>query len=181
MARPPSWAARRSSQADELAVAIHAIDDFARSIQNADAKASALGAVLGLVIGSLVQNTTLLRACQSHTGLGIAFVLFLVSLVVAGVFLGMTQVPRLTTADGTSRIAFPAVARTDEFPTGTRGMSLHDEVWLQARILATIALAKFRYLRIALIATGLCLVAFLYCWLATMACASPAAPSLGLL
>ena len=170
----------RLSAQDELAVALHTIDDFGRSIQGADAKAGVLTAVLGLVVGSLVNEATgnraaLFRASYALRVPGAAFVVFLVSLAVAGVALGMTQVPRLMTTTGSCRLAFPAAAHRGPRPphalhqvprTRSSVVDLHDEAWRQAEVLATIAMRKFRHLRIALPSTGLCVAAFV-CWLIT--------------
>lgn len=165
---------RRLSPHDELAVALHTIDDFGRSIQIADAKAGMLTAALGLVTGGAASNlggadAGPLLAAPSHAGVPfVAFWVFLVSLLVAGVALGMTQLPRLNATVEACRLAFPSAARWGCRPTAPTVVELRDEAWRQAEILASIAMRKFHHLRIALLATGVCILAFL-CWLITSA------------
>lgn len=154
---------------DDLVVALHAIDDFGRSIQGADTKAGALAAVLGLMIGSLVNDiadgrAALLTGAHLRGASGVTFLIFMICMLASGVALGLTQVPRLRTTAGTCRLAFPSYARIG---LGARTEScgrLNEEAWRQAEVLAGIAMTKFRYLRIALIATGASVVGFL-CWL----------------
>jgi hypothetical protein len=178
---------RRLSLSDELAVALHTIDDFGRSIQSADAKAGALAAVLGLLIGSLVNDASgsprTLLVAEHATGVpGMLFGGFLVSLLAAGVSLGLTQVPRLATGRRTCRLSFPSVAGSGVGsvagsggrPTGGAGTvggpdggDVTDDAWHQAGVLAAIAMTKFRYLRIALVTTGTCVITFVS-WLVTV-------------
>lgn len=151
----------RLDPSDELAVALHTIDDFGRSIQSADTKAGALAAVLGLIVGGLVNDLAgadvRLLTRQGVLGApGPAFAVFLVSLVVAGVALAMTQIPRLTTGEHPCRLAFPSVARD-----GVRGVDLTGEAWQQVEVLAGIAMTKFRHLRLGLLSTCACVVSFL--------------------
>lgn len=153
---------------DELAVALRTIDDFGRSIQSADAKAGVLAAVLGLVVGSLANDSAVQHAAWVSTANvsalpGIAFVVFVASLVVAGVLLGLTQVPRLTTPGPACRLSLPSAARVGCRRTRPTATGLRDEAWHQAEVLAAIALRKFQYLRIALIMTGVCVASFLFC------------------
>jgi len=113
---------------------------------------------------------------------------FAVSLLVAGACLGLTQLPRLTVAPTVRRLAFPALARRASpgrrpalagrrralagrrrVRTGPAAAALppagaeqlRDEAWCQAETLARIALRKFWYLRVGLVASGLCVLAFL--------------------
>lgn len=154
---------------DDLVVALHSIDDFGRSIQGADTKAGAFAAVLGLMLGSLVNDiadgrAVLLASANLHGAAGITFLVFMICMVGSGVALGLTQVPRLRTAVGRSRLAFPSFAKGGDWaPAVTRGR-LNDEAWRQAEVLAGIAMTKFKYLRVALITTGVSVLGFL-AWL----------------
>jgi len=104
---------------------------------------------------------------------GIAFGVFLLGFAVAGVALGLTQVPRLGTTAEARRLAFPSMARMGHRGCGTGdAAALHDEAWLQAETLAIIAMRKFRWLRLAVPATGICVAAFLS-WLITSIPATP--------
>jgi hypothetical protein len=173
--RPRNWAApppRRLAPDDELKVVLHTIDDFGRSIQNADTKAGALTAVLSLVVGGLMTEAPGVRAAmvvaaRPRGAPGIAFVVFLLGFAAAGIALGLTQVPRLATSTAARRLAFPSMARMGHRGCGTGdAAALHDEAWLQAETLAIIAMRKFRWLRLAVPATGICVAAFLS-WLIT--------------
>ncbi len=161
---------RRGQHLDELTVALHTIDDFGRSVQSADTKAGALAAVLGLMAGSLTGDiangsTALVGGASVR---GAAFVVFLASLLISGASLGLTQLPRLTVGDRDCRLSFPSVAARGRRRAGGTPADLRDEAWHQAALLAAIAMTKFRYLRIALFATGTCVLAFL-CWLVASA------------
>ncbi|MBN1170924.1 MAG: hypothetical protein JXA67_02015 [Micromonosporaceae bacterium] len=161
---------QRLSPHDELAVALHTIDDFARSIQGADAKAGVLAAVLCLVVGGAASDLggrglPLLGAVHLAGIPAAVYFVFVASLIVAGIGLSLTQLPRLNATVERNvracRLAFPEVARHGCRQTVPTAAQLRDEAWDQAEVLAVIALRKFQHLRIALFATGVCVAAFL--------------------
>lgn len=156
---------------DDLDVALHAIGDFGQWIQNADTKAGMCGALLGLMIAGVTSDIAAV-----HTTLGTggpwrfpAIVLlgaFAASLFVAGVFLGLTQMPRVPVPPTVRRLAFPAMAggamvRAIRHLPSASAEELREEAWDQAEALARIAARKFRYLRMGLLWSGLCTMAFL--------------------
>jgi hypothetical protein len=152
---------------DELNVALFAIADVGQSIQNADTKSGMLGALLGLTIAGATSQLTLVRTTLTTTGVlhHVAVALlaaFTASLFAAGLFLGLTQIPRLGTPQRVRRLAFPALARgLGHYLRPPGVLELRDEAWCQAEALARIALRKFRYLRASLLCSGVCVVSFL--------------------
>jgi hypothetical protein len=162
---------------DEFDVAMRVIADFGQSIQNADAKSGMLGALLGLLIAGVTTELQAVRATVSapapvsQLAIGLLSA-FTVSLVAAGLCLGLTQLPRISAPHRLRRLAFPALSRqtgdTLGRPTATE---LRDEAWCQAETLARIARLKFRYVRVGLVWTGLCALAFVS-WLALAAMVS---------
>jgi hypothetical protein len=150
---------------DEFDVAMKVIGEFAQSIQNADTKSGMLGALLGLMLAGVTTDFTVVRATVAAPApvQHLAVVLlgaFAVSLVAAGVCLGLTQMPRLSTPPTVRRLSFLAVARGVAEPGRPSAVELRDEAWCQARALAVIARLKFRYLQVGLIASGVCALAF---------------------
>jgi len=151
---------------DELDVALYTISDFGQCIQNADAKSGMLGALLGLLLAGITSQSELLRttlaAGPQHTPARALLTAFALSLFVAGACLGLTQLPRLTVPPAVRRLAFPAMARrSDSGGDRPSAVELRDEAWGQAETLARIAMRKFRYLRVSLLSSGLCVVTFL--------------------
>jgi hypothetical protein len=170
---------------DELHVALYAISDVGRCIQSADTKSGMLGAVLGLTIAGATSQMTLVRTTVTsagglHSAAVVLLFAFAATLLAAGAFLGLSQMPRLGVSHDVRRLAFPALARSAELAqravsgaraeaTGDRwhrpgAAELRDEAWRQAETLARIAVHKFRYLRASLVCSGLCVVSFLL-WL----------------
>jgi hypothetical protein len=156
---------------DDLDVALHAIGDFGQWIQNADTKAGMCGALLGLMIAGVTSDiaavhTTLAAGGPWRFPAIVLLVAFAVSLFVAGVFLGLTQMPRVPVPPTVRRLAFPAMARgamvraIRHLPTASAD-ELREEAWDQAEALARIAARKFRYLRMGLLSSGLCTMTFL--------------------
>ena len=159
---------------DELDVALYTISDFGQWIQNADTKSGMLGALLGLMLAGVTSQLDLVGRTlgpQRHAPVAALFAVFVVSLFVAGTCRGLTQLPRLTVPTAVRRLAFPAVAgRRASAPGRPDAVELRDEAWRQAETLAGIAMRKFRYLRVGLLSSGLCVVTFLT-WLAVSATA----------
>jgi len=156
---------------DELNVALYAISDVGRCIQSADAKSGMLGALLGLTIAGATSQlglvrTTFTSAGALHNATVALLVAFAATLLAAGTFLGLSQLPRLEVPQDVRRLAFPALARGADEPWRRPGAAeLRDEAWRQAEALARIAVRKFWYLRASLLCSALCVVAFLM-WLA---------------
>jgi hypothetical protein len=161
---------------DELDIALYAISDFGQSIPNADTKSGMLGALLGLLLAGVTSQQDLIRdtvtSPHDRWAAGV-LVTFVVSLVFAGGFLGLTQLPRLSTPLNVRRLAFPAAARRGGVRSRMSAAELRDEAWSQAETLARIALRKFRYLRWSLLSSGFCVLLFLV-WLGLSAV--PAGP-----
>ncbi len=156
---------------DDLDVALHAIGDFGQWIQNADTKAGMCGAVLGLLIAGVTSDLDTVHRTLGGAGsvrypAVTLLVMFAVSLLLAGAFLGLTQVPRVPVPPTVRRLAFPAMARGSAYcpvrdlPPASAAQ-LRDEAWDQAEALARIAARKFQYLRMGLVFSGLCTLAFL--------------------
>jgi Pycsar effector protein len=156
---------------DDLDIALHAIGDFGQWIQNADTKAGMCGALLGLMIAGVTSDIGAVHATLGTAGplrypAVILLAAFAGSLFVAGVFLGLTQMPRVPVPPTVRRLAFPAMARgavdraIRDLPAAS-AEELREEAWDQAEALARIAARKFRYLRMGLVCSGLCTMAFL--------------------
>jgi hypothetical protein len=169
--QPTDISERSLHPLDEFDVAMRVVADFGQSIQHADAKSGMLGALLGLLIAGVTTELTAVRATVrapaplSHLATGL-LTSFAVSLLAAGLCLGLTQLPRISAPHRARRLAFPALGRgTGDALGRPSATELRDEAWGQAETLARIARLKFRYLRIGLIWTGLCALAFVS-WLA---------------
>lgn len=151
---------------DELDIVMRLIGGFGQSIQSADVKSGMLGALLGLMLAGVTGDLSMVRATLDMAGpgqhLGSALLAaFVISLVVAEVCLGLTQVPRLACPPTVRRLSFPALAHNTVLQGGVDALQLRDEAWCQARALALIAFAKFRYLQVGMIAGGICAITFI--------------------
>ncbi|MFI5496339.1 Pycsar system effector family protein [Actinoplanes sp. NPDC051859] len=148
----------------DIAVGLHTVTEINQSIRYADTKAAGLATVQALAV------TVLAAKRDSAGGIPLVIVgsLCLCGVLVSVLLLAAGQVPRLTSSGrgAGSRIAFPALAALplDEVLQQSPPAQLHEQVWLQAAELATIAVSKFRWLRRALVSTVLTLTAVLL-WL----------------
>ncbi|MEU8235353.1 Pycsar system effector family protein [Actinoplanes sp. NPDC048967] len=156
----------------DLSIGLHTVTEINQSIRYADTKAGALAAVQALAVTVLANRRAagtadLVPMVVFTVGLGL--VLASAGLLVAG------QVPRLSrpTAAG-SRIAFPALATMSALDvlTTPSPAGQHEQVWRQASDLASIAMAKYRWLHRATVATFLTLATVLL-WLGVTAWFTP--------
>ena len=140
---------------EDLTLGLHAVTEFNQTIRYADTKAGALAAVQALAVTVLAakrdSGTSTLLSTLILTGC-------LVSVLVSAMLLARGQVPRLYGArpgGRPSRIAFPSLASmtTAEVLQAPPLALQHEQVWRQASELATIAMAKYRWLHRATAST----------------------------
>jgi hypothetical protein len=149
----------------ELALALHAIANAGQWIQNADAKAALLAAVLGTGVAGLASKTHALEAVWSLpewkaaalTGL-VASVIGALGMALAEV--GRSQLPTLRPS-GPHRFSFPwlAAASPEEVQRAVN-RDHHRDAWEHARALAGIATAKYQHIRRAVQWTGAAAILF---------------------
>ncbi|MDR6972037.1 hypothetical protein [Leifsonia shinshuensis] len=123
-------------------------------MKNADAKITALAAVVGVSASLLgTRSGDAARVLRLGPGLGhdltvvtIGFLVLFFSATV--IFIGMALFPR--TAESENRFAWPSVAKRFSPPRPDPAHGI-DDAWAQAHQLAKIAQAKYRYFRLALL------------------------------
>lgn len=159
---------------DEVGVALQVISQIGQTIQSADTKSGMLGALLGLLLAAVAGNPGSVHATMHgavrppHVAIAL-LVAFVVSLIIAATFVGLTQMPRLAGSRPVSWLAFPTVPPVAAGPAGRPNeVELRDDAWHEVQILAAIARVKFRYLRLALATSGACAFTGL-AWLALAA------------
>ncbi len=153
MTNPRTPRVSADSLSQDLAVGLHTVTEINQSIRYADTKAAGFATVQALVV-------TVIAARRDGAGSGVALVvgvLCLCGVLTSALLLAAGQVPRMTGGrrSGGSRIAFPALAELplDEVLRRPSPTQRHEQVWRQAAELAAIAVAKFRWLRRAMIST----------------------------
>lgn len=131
-----------------------AIQEFGGWVKNADAKITALAAVVGVSASLLgTRSGDVARVLRLGPGAGhdvtvvtIAFLVLFFSATV--IFIGLALFPR--TPEVENRFAWPSVAKRFSAPRPAPDRAI-EEAWAQAHQLAKIAQAKYRYFKIALL------------------------------
>lgn len=139
---------------------------FSSWVNNADTKAGLLAATVAVVLARLSQQTVAIRRVITPDEVGewgALIVLLVLSVAVGTAFVALahTLIPR-TFDDVESRFSFPHVAATKwtHKPASPRE-DVASEAWAQVATLARIVKSKFRFLKIATIATFVALPLFL--------------------
>ncbi|MGW0661960.1 hypothetical protein [Streptodolium elevatio] len=150
----------------ELASALHAVDDFSRWIENADAKAAHLAAILGTLAAGLLSQSARVSATWHYAATGnptpailLALVLILLSASMIEVTLAL--LPN-TTPSGPTRLSFPWVAEQSAYVAG-RGIQTR-EAWSHAQLLARRARTKLLHVRRGVGAVAASAVLFITWW-----------------
>lgn len=131
-----------------------AVQEFGGWVKNADAKITALAAVVGVSASLLgTRSGDVARVLRFGSGPGHDLTVLTVGFLVLFfgttiVFIGLALFPR--TAPSDNRFAWPSVAVRFNVPRPDPAYGL-DEAWAQAHQLARIARAKYRYFKLALL------------------------------
>jgi len=141
--------------------ALAAMDQIGQWVRYADAKAGLVAAAAAAVLALAAGNAAdIVETWDRGGGWRVAITTLVVGAAVAGVVtfwaLAQALAPRpLGGPPKPNRFSWPSLSAltSDELAAHVTATSVHDDAWQQARVLASIAEAKFRWCRTALVAS----------------------------
>lgn len=169
-------------RANQLKVAVVAVESFSRWIEQADQKAGFMAAGVGVLLAGVgAAQRQLAYSLHAGNNLGLVSLIvlggFAFSLLVTGILIGRVLVPRFTSV-GTNLLYFGFVRQLSQVEYAKQLLALDSvaqELALEAWDLAVIAHAKHTSVRLAIYSFGVSLLLFA-AWVVLASTGLPAPP-----